>query len=74
MAASSGRSRWTSIRKLCTPKGLSATDVTAAIAAQNLILPAGTQKVGTPRVLRKAQREPVKVAQLNDLPVANAQR
>src|SRR5712671_3231499 len=28
-------------------KGLSATDVTAAIAAQNLILPAGTQKVGT---------------------------
>jgi multidrug efflux pump subunit AcrB len=51
-------------------KGLSATDVTSAIAAQNLILPAGTQKVGTLEYFVKLNASPVKVAQLNDLPVA----
>jgi multidrug efflux pump subunit AcrB len=51
-------------------KGLSATDVTTAIAAQNLILPAGTQKVGTLEYFVKLNASPVKVEQLNDLPVA----
>jgi multidrug efflux pump subunit AcrB len=51
-------------------KGLSATDVTSAIAAQNLILPAGTQKVGTLEYFVKLNASPVEVAQLNDLPVA----
>src|SRR4030088_1603055 len=51
-------------------KGLSATDVTTAIAAQNLILPAGTQKVGTLEYFVKLNASPVNVAQLNDLPVA----
>ena len=51
-------------------KGLSATDVTAAIAAQNLILPAGTQKVGTLEYFVRLNASPVQVAQLNDLPVA----
>src|SRR6266702_4304659 len=51
-------------------KGLSATDVTTAIGAQNLILPAGTQKVGTLEYLVKLHASPVEVAQLNDLPVA----
>jgi len=51
-------------------KGLSATDVTTAIAAQNLILPAGTQKVGTLEYFVRLNASPVEVAQLNDLPVA----
>jgi multidrug efflux pump subunit AcrB len=51
-------------------KGLSGTDVTAAITAQNLILPAGTQKVGTLEYFVRLNASPVKVAQLNDLPVA----
>jgi multidrug efflux pump subunit AcrB len=51
-------------------QGLSGTDVTAAIAAQNLILPAGTQKVGTLEYFVRLNASPVKVAQLNDLPVA----
>jgi multidrug efflux pump subunit AcrB len=51
-------------------KGLSGTDVTAAIAAQNLILPAGTQKVGTLEYFVRLNASPVKVDQLNDLPVA----
>jgi len=44
--------------------------VTAAIAAQNLIVPAGTQKIGTLEYFVKLNASPVKVAQLNDLPVA----
>src|ERR1700730_14248579 len=51
-------------------QGLSATDVTTAIAAQNLILPAGTQKIGTLEYFVKLNASPVNVAQLNDLPVA----
>jgi multidrug efflux pump subunit AcrB len=50
--------------------GLSGTDVTSAIAAQNLILPAGTQKVGTLEYFVKLNASPTQVAQLNDLPVA----
>jgi multidrug efflux pump subunit AcrB len=44
--------------------------VTSAIAAQNLILPAGTQKVGTLEYFVKLNASPTQVAQLNDLPVA----
>jgi multidrug efflux pump subunit AcrB len=50
--------------------GLSGTDVTAAIAAQNLILPAGTQKIGTLEYFVRLNASPKQVAQLNDLPIA----
>jgi multidrug efflux pump subunit AcrB len=51
-------------------RGLSSTDVNAAIAAQNLILPAGTQKIGTLEYYVRLNASPTQVAQLNDLPVA----
>ena len=50
--------------------GLSGTDVTAAIAAQNLIIPAGTQKIGTLEYYVRLNASPAQVVQLNDLPVA----
>jgi multidrug efflux pump subunit AcrB len=50
-------------------KGLSGTDVTAAIGAQNLILPAGTQKIGNLEYFVKLNASPTKVDDLNDLPV-----
>ena len=40
------RSWWTSTCRSCTPTGLSPTDVVNAIDTQNLILPAGTAKIG----------------------------
>src|SRR3984893_14470539 len=51
-------------------EGLSGTDVTSAIAAQNLILPAGTQKVGSLEYYVRLNASPTQVAQLNDLPIA----
>jgi multidrug efflux pump subunit AcrB len=51
-------------------KGLSGTDVTQAIAAQNLVLPAGTQKIGKLEYFVRLNASPTEVAQLNDLPVA----
>src|SRR5580704_17689532 len=50
-------------------KGLSASDVTNAIAAQNLILPAGTQKIGDLEYYIGVNASPTKVAEMNDLPV-----
>ena len=45
-AASSARSWSISTPRRCRPKGLSPADVIKAIANQNLILPAGTSKIG----------------------------
>ena len=39
-------------------RGLAADDVVNAISSQNLILPAGTEKIDTRGVLRQAQRQP----------------
>ena len=39
-------------------KGLSPTDVVNAISAQNLILPAGTSKIGAHRVRRRLNGSP----------------
>ena len=50
-------------------KGLSASDVTNAIAAQNLILPAGTQKIGDLEYY-VGSTQARKVAEMNDLPVS----
>ncbi len=51
--------------------GLSGNDVTAAIAAQNSILPAGTQKIGEREYFVTVNANPRTVAELNDMPVAN---
>lgn len=50
--------------------GLSAQDVNATIASQqNLILPAGTQKIGQYEYFVKLNASPVLVDQFNDLPI-----
>ncbi|HET8710045.1 MAG TPA: efflux RND transporter permease subunit, partial [Spongiibacteraceae bacterium] len=49
--------------------GLSAQDVTDAIGAQNLILPAGTQKIGTYEYAVRLNGSPKSVDELNDLPI-----
>src|ERR1700733_2165351 len=51
-------------------KGLSGADVTNAIAAQNLILPAGTQKVGDLEYYIGVNASPKSVAEMNDLPIS----
>ena len=50
--------------------GLSGNDVTAAISAQNSILPAGTQKIGEREYFVTVNANPRTVAELNDLPIA----
>jgi multidrug efflux pump subunit AcrB len=50
-------------------KGLSASDVTNAIAAQDLILPAGTQKIGSLEYYIGVNASPTTVEELNDLPI-----
>jgi CzcA family heavy metal efflux pump len=50
-------------------KGLSPSDVVNAIAAQNLILPAGTQKIGTSEYDVAINASPQKLDELNDLPI-----
>ncbi len=52
-------------------KGLSATDVSNALTAQNLILPAGTAKIGDREYQVKVNSSPELVSQLNDLPIRN---
>lgn len=49
--------------------GLSALDVTNAIGAQNLVLPAGTQKIGDLEYFIKLNASPKTVDELNDLPI-----
>ncbi|HTB67801.1 MAG TPA: efflux RND transporter permease subunit [Steroidobacteraceae bacterium] len=51
-------------------RGLSGDDVTAAIAAQNLILPAGTEKVGELEYYVGINASPEKIEELNDLPMS----
>ncbi len=48
---------------------LSAQDVQNAIAAQNLIIPAGTQKIGEFEYNIRLNGSPTAVAELNDLPI-----
>jgi multidrug efflux pump subunit AcrB len=51
-------------------RGLSGGDVTAAIAAQNLILPAGTQKIGELEYFIGINASPQKIEEMNDLPIS----
>jgi CzcA family heavy metal efflux pump len=50
-------------------QGLSGNDITTAIAAQNSILPAGTQKIGDREYFVSVNANPRTVAELNDMPV-----
>jgi multidrug efflux pump subunit AcrB len=50
-------------------RGMSAQDVTSAIGNQNLIIPAGTQKIGDIEYNIKLNASPQNVAALNDLPI-----
>jgi multidrug efflux pump subunit AcrB len=49
--------------------GLSGADVTTAIGQQNLIIPAGTEKIGDLEYFVSVNASPTKVAELNDLPI-----
>ena len=49
--------------------GLSATDVVNAVAAQNLVLPAGTEKIGKFEWVVELNASPRDIAELNDLPI-----
>ena len=50
-------------------KGISATDVSAAISAQSIILPAGDAKIGNIDYQIKVNSSPKILDQLNDLPI-----
>ncbi len=50
-------------------RGLSGDDVVTAIGQQNLILPAGTEKIGTQELFVKLNASPTAIEKLNDLPV-----
>jgi CzcA family heavy metal efflux pump len=50
-------------------RDLSAQDVTNAIGLQNLIIPAGTEKIGDMEYFVKLNASPQSVDQLNDLPI-----
>ena len=49
--------------------GISPQDVNAAIGAQNLILPAGTEKIGDYEYNIKLNASPQTVEEMNDFPV-----
>src|SRR6202021_1351308 len=49
--------------------GLSGNDVANALAAQNLITPAGTQKIGGFEYVIQLNNSPLKIEELGDLPV-----
>jgi multidrug efflux pump subunit AcrB len=50
-------------------QGLTANDVNVAISNQNLIVPAGTQKIGDTEYNVRLNSSPLKVDQINDLPI-----
>ena len=49
--------------------GLSAQDVSRALAKQNIVLPAGDQKIGAIDYLVETNASPVNIATFNDLPI-----
>ena len=50
-------------------QGLTANDVNTTIANQNLIVPAGTQKIGDTEYNVKLNSSPLKIDEINDLPI-----
>jgi multidrug efflux pump subunit AcrB len=55
--------------RLLRARGLAGSDVVNAISQQNLILPAGTEKIDTREYFVKLNASPLKIEELNDLPV-----
>jgi multidrug efflux pump subunit AcrB len=55
--------------RLLRARGLAGSDVVNAIGQQNLILPAGTEKIDTKEYFVKLNASPLKIEELNDLPV-----
>jgi CzcA family heavy metal efflux pump len=53
--------------------GISPQEVNLAINSQSLIIPAGTQKIGTYEYIVKLNASPLVVDELNDLPIRTAQ-
>jgi multidrug efflux pump subunit AcrB len=51
---------------------LSATDVSTAISQQNIVLPAGTARIGDREYVVKTNSSPTEVSALNDLPIRAA--
>ena len=68
-AASSGRSRSTSTPTALQARGLSGQDVANALAAQNLITPVGTQKIGSFEYTIQLNNSPLEIEELGDLPI-----
>ncbi len=68
-AASSARCRWISIRRRCAPTAVAPTTWSTAIGAQNLILPAGTEKIGALEYFIKLNASPTQIEDLNNLPI-----
>src|SRR6202167_5429174 len=56
-------------QRLLQERGVSAGDVVAAMNAQNLIIPAGTEKVGEFEYNIKLNGSPIAVEEFNDLPI-----
>src|ERR1700733_11753688 len=56
-------------QRLLQERGVSADDVVNAVGAQNLIIPAGTEKVGEFEYNIKLNGSPVAVEEFNDLPI-----
>lgn len=52
--------------------GVSAQDVNAAILNQNLIIPAGTEKIGLYEYFVKLNASPIEIDELNNLPIKTA--
>ncbi len=52
--------------------GLTAVDVGKALATQNVVLPAGDQKIGAIDYMVETNSTPLKVEQFNDLPIKQA--
>jgi multidrug efflux pump subunit AcrB len=50
-------------------QGLSASDVNTAISSQNLIVPAGTEKIGSTEYNVRLNASTLKIDELNDLPI-----
>src|ERR1700722_11255431 len=50
-------------------RGLAGSDVVNAISQENLILPAGTEKIGSTEYFVKLNASPTEIEKLNDLPI-----
>ena len=69
MAENYDKSKLISIRRAMHARGLSGQDVANTLAAQNLITPVGTQKIGNFEYSIQLNNAPSEIAALGDLPI-----